>query len=93
LVPGTGIAAIVLNMLLFGRLWIWGLWIWKAMGCFKWYLMNHPNRNMEDFVAESNLNCADLAQVFSEEDFSMWPGIQYPVSSLQIKMYKNFQSS
>ena len=55
--------------------------------------MGHPSRNMEDFVAESDLNYADLAQVFSEEDFSMWPGIQYPVSSLQIKMYKNFQSS
>jgi hypothetical protein len=31
--------------------------IWKAMGCFKWGSMSHPNRNMEDFVAVSDLNC------------------------------------
>jgi hypothetical protein len=36
--------------------------------------MGHPRRNMEDFVAESDLNCADLAQEVSEEkNFSMWP--------------------
>ena len=29
---------------------------------------------MEDFVAESDLNCADLAQEVSvEKNFSMWP--------------------
>jgi hypothetical protein len=44
-------------MLLFGR-WIF----WKAMKCFKWGLLSYPSRNMEDFVAESNLNCAVLAQ-------------------------------
>jgi hypothetical protein len=49
-------------MLLFGRMWIWGLWIWKAMECFKWGLMSHSSRNMEDFVGISDLNCADLAQ-------------------------------
>ena len=51
-----------LTMFLFGRMWIWELWIWKAMECFKWGLMNHPSRNMEDFVPVSDLNCADLVQ-------------------------------
>jgi hypothetical protein len=30
-------------------------------------LMGHPSRNMEDFVAGSNLNCFDLAQEISKE--------------------------
>jgi hypothetical protein len=60
-------------MLLFGRMWIWELWIWKAVECFKWGLMDHPSRNMEDFVSESDLKCADLAQEVSvEKNFSMW---------------------
>jgi hypothetical protein len=42
-------------MLLFRKIWIWGLWIWKAMGCFKWGLMGYPSWNMEDFVAEYDL--------------------------------------
>ena len=34
--------------------------------------LNGPSsRNMEEFVAESNLNCEDLAQEVSEENFSM----------------------
>ena len=60
-------------MLLLGRMWILGLWIWKAVECFKWgfYI---PNKNIEDFVAESNLNCAELAQEVSvEKNFRMWP--------------------
>ena len=59
-------------MLLFGRMWILGLWIWKAVECFKRGLMGHPSRNMEDFVAGSNLNCVDLAQEISKENFRMW---------------------
>jgi hypothetical protein len=56
-------------MLLFERMWILGLCIWKAVECFKWGLMGHPSRNMEDF----NLNCVDLAQEISKEkNFSMW---------------------
>ena len=36
--------------------------------------MDYPSRNIEDFVAESNLNCADLAQEISvKKNFSMWP--------------------
>ena len=43
------------------------------MECFKWGLMGHPSRNMEDFVAGSNLNCVDLAQEISKEkNFRMW---------------------
>jgi hypothetical protein len=69
LVPEVGwsIAVIGLTMLLFERMWILGLWIWKAVECFKWGLIGHPRRNMEDFVAGSNLNCVDLAQEISKE--------------------------
>jgi hypothetical protein len=56
-----------LTMLLFERMWIWGLWIWNTVECFKWGLMGHPSRNMEDFVAVSNLNCVDLAQEITKE--------------------------
>ena len=67
-----GIAVIDLTMLLFGGIWIWGLW--KAVECFKWSLMDQPSRNMEDIDAEGDLNCADLTQdVSMEKDFSMWP--------------------
>ena len=43
-----GIALV--DMILFSRIWIWGLWIWKAMKCFKWGLMGQPSRNMEEVV-------------------------------------------
>ena len=43
------------------------------MECFKWGLMGYLSRNMEDFVAGSNLNCVDLTQEISKEkSFSMW---------------------
>jgi hypothetical protein len=35
-------------MILFGGMWILGLWIWKAVGCFKWGLMGLLRRDMED---------------------------------------------
>jgi hypothetical protein len=38
-----GIAVVSLIMLLFGRMRIWGVWIWKAMKYFKWGLVSHPN--------------------------------------------------
>jgi len=60
-------------MLLFGRMWIFGFWIWKAGEHFKWGLMSHPGRTMEDLVAVSDLNCADLAQEVLVENFNMWP--------------------
>ena len=40
------------------------------MGCFKWGFMACSSRNMEDFVTESDLNCADLAQEVSVENFN-----------------------
>jgi hypothetical protein len=40
---------------------------------FKWDLMGYPSRNMEDFVAENELNYSDVAHEFSvEKNFSMW---------------------
>ena len=69
-----GIAVIGLTMHLFGRMWILGLWIWKAVECFKWRLISYPGRAMEDFVTESGLKCADMAQEVSVgKNFSMWP--------------------
>jgi hypothetical protein len=62
-----------LTMLLFERMWIWGLWIWNTVECFKWGLISHPSKNMEDFVAGNNLNCVDLAQEISKENnIRMW---------------------
>jgi hypothetical protein len=60
-----------LTMLLFGRMWTLALWIWKAMGYFKWGVMGYSSRNLDDFVTESDLNCADLAQEVSVEN--TWP--------------------
>jgi hypothetical protein len=35
--------------------------------------MGYPSRNMENSVTESDLNCADLAQEVSVENFNKWP--------------------
>jgi hypothetical protein len=35
--------------------------------------MGYCRRTMEDFLTESDLNCADLAQEVSVENFSVWP--------------------
>ena len=57
---------------LFGGMWIWGLGILKAVECFKWSLMNHSIRNMEDVDAENDLNSGSLARKVSDEkNFSM----------------------
>jgi hypothetical protein len=56
---------------LVGRMWIWGLG--KAVECLKWDLMSYSSRNMEDFVAMSDLNCGSLAiEVLEEKNFIMW---------------------
>jgi hypothetical protein len=40
--------------------------------CFKWGLQGYPSSNMEGFVGESNMHCADLVQEVSmEKNFSM----------------------
>ena len=41
------------------------------MGCFKWVVMGHPNRTMDDFVAEGDLNCGCLALVVSVKNINM----------------------
>jgi len=53
------ITIIGLTVLSFGRMWILGLWIWKAVERFKWGLMGYLSRKVE-----SHLNCAGLAQEF-----------------------------
>jgi hypothetical protein len=60
-----------LTLLLFERMWILGLCIWKAMECFKWDLMGYPSMNMEDLAAGSNLNCVDLAKRFKKRRISV----------------------
>jgi hypothetical protein len=51
-----GIAVIGLIMLLFGR-----MSISIAVEHVKWSLMGYPNKNIEDIVANSDLNFTDLA--------------------------------
>ena len=44
------------------------------MECFKWGLIGHPSRNMEDSSSAGELNCEVLAQAVSEEkNFNMLP--------------------
>ncbi|EDM07930.1 rCG54281 [Rattus norvegicus] len=47
LVPGTGLCCGSLTMVFFGEMWIWGLWIREAVGCFKWGVRDHPCRSVE----------------------------------------------
>ena len=68
------IAVIGLSMLSSGRMWIWGLWIWKAVECFKWGLMGHPRKNMEDFVTEWFELCRPGPRGFNGKlFFDRWP--------------------
>jgi hypothetical protein len=49
----------------------WALWIWKAVGCFKWNLMG-IQVIIWKILAEIDLNCEDLVQEVSVEmNFSM----------------------
>ena len=45
-----------LTKLLFGGMWILKLWVIKAVECFKWGLVGHPSKNMEDSGAEGHLD-------------------------------------
>ena len=36
-----------------------GLWVRKGVGHFKWDLMGHPTRSMEDSGSEGDLNCGE----------------------------------
>jgi hypothetical protein len=63
-----------LTMLVYGVMWIWGLWIKIAEKCFKWGLMEHNSRSMDKSGAGGDLNCEGLAQeVLEEKNFSMIP--------------------
>ena len=44
----------------------------ESSGMVSMEFIGHTTRNMKDFVVEGNLNCADLAQEVSEENFSLW---------------------
>ena len=54
-----------LTKVLVGKMWIFGLWIVKAVESFKWGLMGYLSSKMEDSVAENYFNCADLVQEVS----------------------------
>jgi hypothetical protein len=58
---------------LFGGMWILELLIWKAVECYKFSLMDHDSKNMEDIGVESNLNSGGLAQEVSKKNVSIWP--------------------
>ena len=58
------IVVIGLAMFLFGEMWIFGLWIWKGMECFKLDLMGYSSMNIEDTVARGDLNCGDRPYMF-----------------------------
>ena len=62
---------ICLPMILFGRMWIWGLWFWKAVEYLKWDLMSCPSWNINDIVTESDLNTVDLAQEVSVDNLNI----------------------
>jgi len=66
-----GIAVVSLMKLLFGKILICGLCIWKAMECFEWGLRSYPSRNKEDCVAVSDLNCAVMTLMF------LWKELQH----------------
>ena len=43
------------------------------MESFTWGLMGYPRRSKEDYVAENDLNCVDLAQEVSVgKNLSVW---------------------
>ena len=60
-------------MILFGGMCIWGIWIRKAIECFKRDLRTHPGKNREDSFTEDDLKCSVLTQENSEENFSILP--------------------
>ena len=60
-------------MLSFGRIWALGLWIRNAVGHFKWGLMGHPSRSIENH-GDGDLICGGLTQKISEKNnFSILP--------------------
>jgi len=55
----------------------------------KWGLIACPRKNIEDFVAANDLNCADLTQEISvEKQFCMWHGDHF--CGILVKMWLLF---
>ena len=46
-------------------------WVTKRVKCFKRCLLNHTIRSVEDSVVKSYLNCGELDQVISQENFNL----------------------
>ena len=43
------------------------------MECFKWGLIVHPSKNIENSAAEGYLNCRNMTREFSKEkNVSVW---------------------
>lgn len=58
---------ISLIKLLFEEMWTLGIWIRKAVECFRQGLMGNTSRGLEDSGTEGDLNCEVLAQEVSGE--------------------------
>lgn len=52
----NGVAVISLTILLVARMWVWGLWVRKAVECFKRRLLGHKSGSMENSSSESNVD-------------------------------------
>ena len=67
-----------------------GLWIWKAIECFKWGLIDHPSRNREDNGAEGDVNCVGLLaqEISMEKNVSLWPTVYF--SDISVKNIAGF---
>ena len=63
-----GTTVIDLTMIVFEGMWTLGLWMGKAMECFKHSLIGHTSRITENNGIAGNLNCWGPAQEVSEEE-------------------------
>ena len=70
---GWNIAVIGLTVLLFRRMWILWLWIWKAMKCFKRSVMGYPSQNMKDCCYWEWFELCRPGPILSVKNFNMWP--------------------
>jgi hypothetical protein len=54
-----------------GKVWSLGLWVRKAVECFKWGLISCTSQNVEDRGAERNLDCyGPVKEVLKEKNTS-----------------------
>ena len=60
-------------MLLFVTMLTLGVWVRKAVECFKHFLMGHNTGSMEDNGVDNDLVYVELAQEISENNFSILP--------------------